>query len=740
MFGTLIGVALFLGIPVTQAMIVLEQSAKLVLSDPNYTTVSRVAVDGNVAIVSSTRAFDSTAQWGNAVFLYERSGSSWVFRTKLLDERRPLSEGRPIASVAVQGTVVAVAGARPQTLFVFERVGTTTTWSLTATLGRPSGVANLGRDVEIDSGTIFVSAATGSYQGVTYRKNASGQWTSVGTVTAQSANRAGSAGGDVDIAGTRLAVASPYGCPGCTPVPGQVTLFAGAPGAWSPFHVVSEPTNDNPTLFASTIAMDQVALMAAVNLNRGIYVFPEENNFIVDRVFQPVDSFMLGSPNTKGAVMATDGGVAVFGAPDDDTRGSNAGSALIYLTGVSDPVQNIVRLYASDPSSNLRLGSSVEISGLRVIAGTAKNAAYIFDLPNPIRPVPEDPPVLQETFEFDNGGNFTPIAGSSFSVVSNGTTRVFRQSSLTGNAGALLANSTRTNQGIQADVRPTAFDGADRWFGLVVRYTDQNNFYYVTMRSSNVVQLRKVVGGTQTTLASASFTVALNRNYRLRLEAIGRFLQVYVNGVPVLRARDTSLKEGLAGLWMFKARADYDNVVVSPNPALTLFADSFEASNAAQWTPFGVGSWSVVTDGSKVYRQDSLAGTALSVTGSGGSINASIRVRAKALAFDGTDRWFGIIIKFVDAQTYTYITVRNTNTVQLREVINGQVNLLDSAPLTVTTGTWYDLRLESVGNFFRGYVNGRLLLERTLGTSTGRYGIITHRTRAEFDDFIATLH
>jgi hypothetical protein len=44
---------------------------------------------------------------------------------------------------------------------------------------------------------------------------------------------------------------------------------------------------------------------------------------------------------------------------------------------------------------------------------------------------------------------------------------------------------------VQADLRPTQFSGADRWVGLTVRYRDEGNYHYVTLRSSGALDIRK---------------------------------------------------------------------------------------------------------------------------------------------------------------------------------------------------------------------------------------------------------
>lgn len=188
---------------------------------------------------------------------------------------------------------------------------------------------------------------------------------------------------------------------------------------------------------------------------------------------------------------------------------------------------------------------------------------------------------------------------------------------------------------------------------------------------------------------------------------------------------------------MYRTRADYDNVVVSPNPQTTLFTDDFEIDNT-WWLPEGVGQWRVVTEGTtRIYQQSSVAGGARSVTGVSITDDQIISARAKATAFGtGAGRWFGLMARYQDSNNYYYITVRNDNTVSLRKLVNGGVSVLDTAPLNVTTNTWYALRLETIGDSLRAYVNGRLLLEASdTSFEQGSYGIAMYKAATRADDF-----
>ena len=68
------------------------------------------------------------------------------------------------------------------------------------------------------------------------------------------------------------------------------------------------------------------------------------------------------------------------------------------------------------------------------------------------------------------------------------------------------------------------------------------------------------------------------------------------------------------------------------------------------------------------------------------------------------------------------------------------ITKLGLASFNVTPGAWYRLRLETIGNYVRGYVNGRLVIEATDNAPTaGQAGVVTYRTQADFDDFNAVV-
>jgi hypothetical protein len=713
--------------------LVLEQTTKIVLPDPAYTFTGAVAIDGNSIIAGGAKPLpsDGPQRTTQAAFLFERSGSGWVFVSKLVEGEHDedfeirftvgMQDG--IASI-VTGRFGAVGVPGEAGLRVFER--TASGWTRAPARGFPDTT-----DIEVDSGTILASTGTCSNDGEAFRKNASGEWVSVGSVFGYFRGCDDEfRGKDVDISGNTmiLAINDSIEGPG-SPFLGEAHIFEGPPGAW--LRTILTSPEDPPSGFGGFVSIENGTAFAT-SANSGTFVYRRDGLGAWSRetVIRPANLLMTGSALS----VETDSGFVLQGFGGDDYRATNGGAVGVFQRDASGVFRYVAKLVATDSEVG-GLRRNVDMSGRTVVAA-GQNVAYVFELPADL----SQPQLQQDDFQDGNDADWTRLAGSSFSVVTTPATRLYRQNSLAGNAGSLLANSDRRNQSIQADVRPLEFGaGTDRWFGLAVRYSDAGNYYYVTARSTNVIQLRKIVNGVFGPIASAPHAVPLNRRYRLRLEAVGTLLRVYVDGNLVLQARDNAHSEGKAGVLMFRTRADYDNVVVSSNPSMTLFRDDFQDGASPHWKPGAGSAFSVVSDGgSNVYAQASLAGDARSVTGVS-TDDQILQVRAKATAFaPGGERWFGLMARYQDDRNYYYLTVRNTNVISLRKVVNGVVTVLDSAALTVTPGTWYRLRLEAIGGSLRAFVHNQLLVEANDSSfEEGQYGVVTFKAAARYDDVLA---
>jgi len=119
-------------------------------------------------------------------------------------------------------------------------------------------------------------------------------------------------------------------------------------------------------------------------------------------------------------------------------------------------------------------------------------------------------------------------------------------------ASALVVQAgAPANASIHAQLRLTS-QGADLGMGLLARVNAAGtNYYLATLSpSSSVVDLRKVVNGAATQLASVQIAAAAFPDWpQLRLDVTGDQLQVFADGKTVIDVKDPSLAEGGVGLW-----------------------------------------------------------------------------------------------------------------------------------------------------------------------------------------------
>jgi hypothetical protein len=95
------------------------------------------------------------------------------------------------------------------------------------------------------------------------------------------------------------------------------------------------------------------------------------------------------------------------------------------------------------------------------------------------------------------------------------------------------------------------------WFGLLARYVDARNYYYLSVRGSNSLQIRKVVNGVTTVLAGKSFTVAPGQLRTYELRALGNELHAFVDGVRIVTALDSDLPSGRYGIATYRTAASF---------------------------------------------------------------------------------------------------------------------------------------------------------------------------------------
>ncbi|GFE82840.1 hypothetical protein GCM10011487_48400 [Steroidobacter agaridevorans] len=658
-----------------------------------------VAIDGDRAVVTANQGsfiMDTTPEEiGAAAYVFERDAAGVWHQTAKLVPNAPIGQsGLYGYSVALEGNVIVVGAPYWSAAHVYEYSGSS--WVNSTSLNGPG----FGISVAIENGIIGVSSNTPHGMRLFQRQN--GAWTQIATF-ANGGNAGGSnyMGPNVDVTTNHAIHWSPGDNLTDPELPEAVYIYSRpASGDWSTATVSTLTGNINRNL--------KISGNAAV-IGGAVY----ERSAGGEWVPVPGDLAVEGDADIDGALVA---------------RGE-----LVRERASVGNWPAVARLVASDGQ---QLGRS-RLSGRRIVSNRLQQdepAAYVFD-------VPEDP---QETFlqpvDFESGqaSGWNALSGN-FSVVTSGATRVYRQSDYAGNATSMFTGSYGRNQSVHGYIVPRAFNGADRWFGLAVRYTDANNHYYITVRSSQQIQLKKIVGGVVQTLASASMSVAVNRGYNLRLEANAARLRVFADDRLLFDVTDNSLLQGYSGVMMYKARADIDNITFGGNPGAVHFSTGFETGDP---NVAGANGWQVVTvNGSQVISNATTSNTSHAVAAGSLHYNGTAAsVRARATQFDGADRWFGLALRYKDAQNYHYITVRGSNTILLRKLVNGVPQTLDSASLPVTLNTWYQLRLEIIDQKLVAYVNNNPVLEATDPSlpSAGNLGgaaLLTYKALGQFDDF-----
>ncbi|MEU4746100.1 hypothetical protein AB0G02_37340 [Actinosynnema sp. NPDC023658] len=178
-------------------------------------------------------------------------------------------------------------------------------------------------------------------------------------------------------------------------------------------------------------------------------------------------------------------------------------------------------------------------------------------------------------------------------------------------------------------------------------------------------------------------------------------------------------------------------LLVPQASAATLFGDDFEDGDSSGWSSSG-GSWSVVVDGSRAWRQSATSSDARALAGTAWS-GQSVQARVKPTGFNGTGRHVGVTARARDTGNYYYLGLTNAGSVVLGKRVGGGFTALASAPAAVTTGTWYTLRLEVFGSTLRGFLDGTAAVTATDSTfGSGRVGLAAYYASASFDDVLVT--
>ncbi len=376
-----------------------HQESKLVASDGLLGDFygMGVALDGDTAVIGAPN------HWANmfgTVYVQVRSGTTWSEQAMLLT-----SDG---AAQDFFGTCVQVQGNRlaassPQAdaplaesgaVYVFERSGTT--WAQTAKLTPivPVAASLFGNSVSLDGNQMAIGADLEgpNSQGAAYVFTYDGvNWTQQARVQASDAATADNFGWCVALRGDTLIVGSPND-DDLGSASGSVYVFTRSGTTWTQvakLHASDGSSSANfgksVALNASTVVVGAPRVTGGYNEQGVAYVFTGSGaTWTQQAELAPSDP----AANAHfGSAADIKGDVAIIGAPGDDDKGVASGSTYVY--GRVGSVWSLdAKVHASDGGFACYLGTSVALDGDTVLSGAwgdspsqaNKGAAYVHRL------------------------------------------------------------------------------------------------------------------------------------------------------------------------------------------------------------------------------------------------------------------------------------------------------------------------------------------------------------------------
>jgi hypothetical protein len=171
----------------------------------------------------------------------------------------------------------------------------------------------------------------------------------------------------------------------------------------------------------------------------------------------------------------------------------------------------------------------------------------------------------------------------------------------------------------------------------------------------------------------------------------------------------------------------------------TSFSTDF-SDGASGWSKSG-GSWAVASDGAnRVYRQSKLDSEAARVfAGDKGWTGYAVQARVKPTGFGREAGFAGIGARAQSATSLYRLVLTGAGQAELQTLKSGALAVLATAPVPVTPGAWYTLRIELSGSAVHGSIDGKTVLSGTSALyPSGQIGLIASYATADFDDIAVT--
>jgi FG-GAP repeat len=322
------------------------EEAKLAASDAAAEDLfgASVAVDGDTVVIGAFGNDDAGTDSGSA-YVFVRSGTTWSQQQKLTASDAA-AEDLFGASVAVSGDTVVVgafgnddAGTDSGSAYVFVRSGSS--WSQQQKLTASDGAVgdSFGVSVAVDGDTVVVGAKgdddAGGSSGSAYVFVRSGtNWTEQAKLTASDAAADDFFGSSVAVSGDTVVVGA-FGNDDAGPSSGSAYVFVRSKSSWSQQQKLTASDAAQGNSFGGSVAIDGDTVVVGAfgnddaGTNSGLaYVFVRSGTSWSEGaklIASDADVF-----DRFGNSVAFSGDTAVVGAPSDDDRISDSGSAYVF--------------------------------------------------------------------------------------------------------------------------------------------------------------------------------------------------------------------------------------------------------------------------------------------------------------------------------------------------------------------------------------------------------------------------
>ena len=326
------------------------------------------------------------------------------------------------------------------------------------------------------------------------------------------------------------------------------------------------------------------------------------------------------------------------------------------------------------------------------------------------------------------------------------------QSATDQDARVLLNGSNWTDQVVEARIDASAFNPVgSSMVAVYARFNSINDAYYLLMRSTGAVELKRIKGGTAMTYASlpaASYDPLAS--HVLRLTVFGNSLRGYVDNSLVLSGTDNewAFTSGQAAIGGWQSAFAVDNVVASPFPDASFTRDDFDGQNISNWSmaETGAGTWSasqVSGSGNWALEQSASTGNhraSRAVSGRDRSTQAKVRF----LTASDPKGFIAVYARYQDVNNGYYVLLRNSRVFELKKIIGGVAAAIATVdlPANFDLAAWHTLRIDTSGGeltTLKAYLDGQLQL---IGSdvdspfTSGSAAIGTYLTSAQFDDIV----